>query len=135
MDKFISKVTRAKCSAQIIYNRFESLENLAGLVQHEKIEHVEASHDECHITVKGIGAIGIKVVNREPFKTLKFSNTEATPLEFTLWIQLVEVDSLDTRIRLTLHAKIPMMIRLLIKGKLQTGLDQAAEQIASAFSL
>lgn len=51
MDKFVSKVSRASCSAESIYSRFENLEGVANAVHHEKIEHVEASRDECHVTV------------------------------------------------------------------------------------
>ena len=134
MEKFTSKITRAKCPAQLIYNRFESLEGLSSILHHEKIDHVEASRDECQIAVKGIGPIGVKVDGREPFKTLKYTSTNGKPIAFTVWLQLVEVSSQDTRIRLTLHADIPLVLRFMLKKKLQSGLDQAADQIASAFS-
>lgn len=134
MDKFVSKTTRARCSAQLIYSRLESLETLSGLVHHEKIEHVEASHDECYITIKELGTVGVRIVDREPFKTLKFASADGKPIDFTLWLQLVEVNSNDTRLRLTLHAQIPAMLRFMVKKKIQSGLDQAAEQIASTFS-
>lgn len=134
MDKFVSKVSRANCSAESIYSRFENLEGVANAVHHEKIEHVEASRDECHVTVKGMGTLGVRIVDREPFKTIKFTDIDGQPISFTLWIQFVEVDSRDTRIRLTLHAEIPVLLRFMLKKKIQSGLDQAAEQIASTFS-
>ena len=84
--------------------------------------------------MKGIGPIGVKVDAREPFKTLKYTSTNGKPIAFTVWLQLVEVSSQDTRIRLTLHADIPLVLRFMLKKKLQSGLDQAADQIASAFS-
>ena len=41
-----------------------------------------------------------------------------------------EVAPGDTRIKLTLKADIPMMFKMMIGSKLQTGLDQASEMMA-----
>lgn len=135
MDKFVSKITQARCAAQLIYSRLESLEMISSMVKHEKIESVEATRDECSIAIKGLGPMRVKIVDREPFKTIKYASANGKPLDFTLWLQLVEVDTNDTRLRLTLHAQIPALLRFMVKKKIQAGLDQAAEQIASAFSL
>lgn len=134
MDKFVSKITQARCSAQLIYSRLESLEMLSNMVRHEKIESVEATRDECKITIKGLGTIGVRIVDREAFKTVKYASTDGKPIDFTFWLQLVEVDTNDTRLRLTLHAQIPALLRFMVKKKIQAGLDQAAEQIASTLS-
>ncbi len=130
MDKFESKVTKSTASAEAIYRRLSSLENLSMLVQREEITDVQASADRVEFTAKGVGRMGLQIVDREPFKTIKFTDIDGHPLTYTAWVQLKEVGVGDTRIRLTLHAEIPMMLRLMVKGKIRKGLDQAAEALA-----
>ena len=56
------------------------------------------------------------------------------PMDFTFWIQLHQVSEGDTRVRLVLHADLNMMMRMMLGKKLQSGLDQAVEGLASAFN-
>jgi hypothetical protein len=56
------------------------------------------------------------------------------PIDFSFWIQLHEVSDNDTRMRLVLHADLNMMMRMMIGGKLQEGLDKAVEGLAMAFN-
>ena len=58
----------------------------------------------------------------------------SAPIDFTFWIQLHEVSESDTRIRLVLHAELNMMMRMMIGGKIQGGLDKAVEGLATAFN-
>ncbi|PID89826.1 MAG: polyketide cyclase [Bacteroidetes bacterium] len=131
MDKFESKITRSSASAEALYSRMQSLENLAGLVGREEVSEVEATADQCTFRVKGAGRMGLRIVDREPFKTLKFTDVDGKPLSYTAWIQFKEVGPGDTRIRITLHTEIPFVMRAMLKGKIRKGLDQAAEAIAS----
>ncbi len=55
-------------------------------------------------------------------------------MDFSFWIQLHEVSEQDTRIRLVLHAELNMMMRMMLGGKLQKGLDTAVEGLAAAFN-
>lgn len=130
MDKFESTITRSSSSAEALYNRLSSLEGLSLLPANERIERIEASQDHCSIAIKGYGTIEVQVLDREPFKTIKFGDVNGRPIPFFAWIQLKEIAPGDTRIRLTLHAKLPLMIRMLAKAKIQEGLNRAAEQIA-----
>jgi carbon monoxide dehydrogenase subunit G len=65
---------------------------------------------------------------------VKIASEQPSPLDFTFWLQLHPVALDDTRMRLVLHAKLPMMVKMMIGGKLQQGLDQIAEKIAESFN-
>lgn len=131
MEKFESKITRSTASPEALYARLSSLENLSGLVAREEFSDVVATVDRVEFTAKGIGRMGVRIVDRQPYQTIKFTDIDGKPVSFTAWIQLKEVGPGDTRIRLTLHADIPLMLRLMVKGKIRKGLDQAAEAIAA----
>ena len=56
------------------------------------------------------------------------------PLDFNLWIQLKQVAPYDTRMKITVKAELNMMMKMLLKDKLQKGIDAMADQIAMAFN-
>ena len=130
MEKFVSRVTSSPLPAQFLYTHLSSLQGLSQLVNIPEVENVQATDDTCTFTAKGM-SVGLQVVERVPYSTLKYQAMPASPFPFTFWVQLKEVSANDTRLRLTLHAQIPLMLRLMLKGKIQKGLDEMAERLAN----
>jgi carbon monoxide dehydrogenase subunit G len=133
MDKYESKITSSRCPAQQIYSvlsNMQNLERVRDLIPKDKIQEMEIEHDRVRIKVDGLGQkITLSVVDKIENDTIKFG-AEGIPMEANFWIQLKEVSPADTRIKLTLKADIPMMFKLMIGKKIQTGLDQAADMLA-----
>ena len=131
--KYESKITSANCSAQQIYRVLSNLENLERVRQfipQDKVQEMEISADRVRLKVDGLAQkITIAIVDRIENDTVKFG-AEGIPMDANFWIQLKEVSPVDTRIKLTLKADIPMMFKMMIGGKIQTGLDQAAEMLS-----
>ena len=132
-SKYESKITSAPCSAQQIYRVLSDLSNIdrvKDLIPKDKIQEMEVEPDRIRMKVDGLGQkITIAIVDRIENDTIKFG-AEGIPMDANFWIQLKEVSPADTRIRLTLKADIPMMFKLMLKNKLQEGLDQAADMLA-----
>jgi hypothetical protein len=93
----------------------------------EHIEHWEASEDNCTFVIKGFGEAGLQFVEKEENRTLKLTGYGRSPFEFYIWIQLIEKDAYDTRIRLTVHAELNAMMKMMLKKKLEKGVDQLAD--------
>lgn len=51
-------------------------------------------------------------------------------LNFQVWIQLLVNGPYDTRLRITAEAELNMMMKMLLKGKLEKGINQLAEGLA-----
>lgn len=100
----------------------------------DKVEGWEATTDRCSFRAKGM-TMSLHMVERDPHRLVKITSEEGSPLDFTLWIQMQEVAPDDTRMRLVLHVKLNMMMRMMIGGKLEEGIDQVAEQIAAMFNM
>ena len=132
-SKYESKITSAPCSAAQIYKVLSNLQNLErvkDLIPKDKIQEMEIEPDRVRLKVDGLAQkITIAIVDRIENDTVKFG-AEGIPMNANFWIQLKELAPNDTRIKLTLKADIPMMFRMMIGNKLQTGLDQAAEMLA-----
>lgn len=131
--KYESKVSSIPCDARTVYQSLGNLENLnrvRDFIPQDKVQELEIASDSIRMKVDGLGQkITIRIVDREENKMLKFG-LDNTPMQANFWIQLVEVNPTDTRIRLTLHADIPFMFKMMLDKKIQTGLDQASEMLA-----
>lgn len=135
MDKFVSKTGQATCGAQLLYSNLSDFRFLSqALSQSDQISDLSTGDDLCSFNLKGMGPVSIQIVEREPYKLVKLSHVDKKPLEFYVWFQFVEVNPRDTRIRITLHVAIPLLLRPLLGKKIQKGLDQTVDQLAQAFS-
>ena len=80
--------------------------------------------------------MALRIEERVENKHIKIVADEGAgvPIDFSFWIQLHEVSEYDTRIRMVLHAELNMMMKMMIGSKIQGGLDQAVEGLATAFN-
>lgn len=93
----------------------------------EKIESCRFAEDACYITVKGMGEVALKMVEKEEPKLIKLGGEGAVPFDFNLWIQLLENGPYDTRLKITFQGELNMMMKMILKGKLEKGINQLAE--------
>ncbi len=131
--KYESKITTSTCNADSIFavmSDLRNIEKVKGLIPQDKVQEIEAEEDFVRIKVDGLGQkIKIAIVDREPNQTIKFA-LQNMPLEMNFWIQLKQVAEHDTKLKLTIKADLPMMIKMMLEKKLQEGLDQAAIMLA-----
>jgi len=142
MEKYISDVKLIDHNQQIIFEYLSNFENLSeylnsGLIEkitkqvpQVKITDFESDRDSCKFNITGMGVAKIQIVNREPFKTIKVESSGGLPLSFTFWIQLLPVTQHQTKMRLTLHADMNMMIKMMAGNKLAEGINQLAETLS-----
>ena len=131
--KYDSKITSAPCSAEQIYrvlSNMQNLERVRDMIPQDKVQEMEIEPDRVRMKVDGLGQkITIAIVDRIENDTIKFG-AEGIPMQANFWIQLKELSPVDTRIKLTVKADIPMMFKFMLDKKMQEGLDQAADMLA-----
>ena len=132
MEKYESKQQQIRRSAEQIYTALASFNNFTPMIQ-DKVEEWSAEDDRCSFKLKGM-TVGLRMVEREPYKLIKIQGDEVSPIDFTFWLQLKEVAPYDTRMRIVVHAELNMMMRMMIGKKLQGAVDQMAEAIAAALN-
>lgn len=143
LSKYTSSVKVINHNEQVVFNYLSNFKNLAtylnsGLIEQitakipqVKITDFKSDEDSCSFNITGIGLAEIKIVNREPFKTIKVESSGGLPVSFTFWIQLIPVDAFQTKMRLTLHIEMSMMIKMMAGNKLEEGIDKLAETLAA----
>ena len=143
LSKYTSGVKIVNHNEQVVFNYLSDFKNLSsylnsGLIAKitEKVPGIKitdfsSNQDSCKFNITGMGIAEIKIVNREPFKTIKVESSGGLPVSFTFWIQLISVDSFQTKMRLTLHVEMSMMIKMMAGNKLEEGIDKLADTLSA----
>lgn len=132
MQRYESKQAQINRSAETIYTSLSNFSNFTPILQ-GKVEEWSATEDSCSFKAKGF-KIGLMFLDKEPFKTLKIGSSEVSPIPFTFWLQLKELNPTQTRIRIVLELEMNMMLKMMLGNKLQDAVDQMAEKIAESFN-
>ncbi len=137
MTTYESDIKTISSSEEVVFDILSDLNNLKKLQDNteltQKVRDLEFDRDSCSFSVEGIGKVGFKVIEREPFKTIKLESDHAM-VHVNIWIQLKQVEIDDTRMKLTLKAEIPAMIKMMVDKKLQEGINKVADFIAMGLS-
>lgn len=132
MEKYESKQQQIRRPASQVYAVISDFNNFTPVVQGH-VEDWTADETSCAFKLKGM-TVRLHMVDKVQDEYIKVSGDDRSPLDFTFWVQLKQVGDYDTRMRLVLHAKLNMVMKMMIGSKLQTGLDQIAAQMAAAFN-
>lgn len=132
MSDYISKVHVINANDEQVFRKlsnFNSIQNFASALPADApVKDLKSDEDWVSFKTTMVGEIVLRIVEREEFKTIKIES-EKSPIPLTGWIQLVKMDDEHTKIRLTLRADIPFMLRTMIGSKIEEGIDKAAEAL------
>lgn len=138
MTSYESEIKTISQPQETVFNLLSDLNNLKKVQNmnvegREKFEsyfeELEVEQDAVFFSVTGIGRVGFRIVEREPFKTIKLT-AENSPISANGWIQLVGISEQETKMKLTIKADIPMMVKMMVDKKLKQGIDTIAEALA-----
>jgi carbon monoxide dehydrogenase subunit G len=136
MDEFVSDIVKINRNAEQIYKLMADMSlfsQIAETANIKEIDDMQSTSDTCSFKVKGM-EVGVQIIDREPYKTIKYTGYKNIPFEFFVWLQLKEIAENDTRIRIVLKAKLNLMMKTLLKGKIKKGLDKIARQISDSLN-
>lgn len=133
MTEFVSEIKQIPQNDERIYAMLSDLSNLERIknrIPQDKIKDFEFDSDSCSFSVSPVGKITFQIVDREPCKTIKFQTTNS-PVPLFLWIQLKQVQEMDTRMRLTVRAELNSFLKPMVSKPLQDALDKISTVLAS----
>ena len=137
MTTYESEIKAISSSEEVVFGILSDLKNLEKLATNPSLEDkardLKFDTDSCSFVVEGFGKMGFRIVEREPFKTIKMVSENA-PVEINVWIQLKEAAENDTRMKLTVKAELPMMIKMMVDKKLQDGVNSIADLLAKTLT-
>ena len=132
MSKFESSVKQVPYPVEAVYRMISDLSNLERVrdrVPEDKLQDFEFDSDSVQVSVAPVGTIKLRIIEREEPKCVKFE-TEQSPMAFNLWIQVLPVDAATSKMKVTVRADIPFMLKGMVSGPLQDGVEKIADALA-----
>ena len=132
MTKFESCVKIIPYSQERVYGKLSDLSNLEKIkdnLPQEQVKDISFDTDTLSFSVAPVGQLTLKIIEREPYKCIKFETTNS-PLPFNLWIQLVSTGEEECKIRLTIGLDINPFMKAMVQKPLQEGLEKMAEMLS-----
>jgi len=137
MTTYESDIKTISSNEEMVFGILSDLKNLDKLNENpslaDKAKDLQFDTDSCSFVVEGFGKMGFRIVEREPFKTIKLASENA-PVEINVWIQLKPINENETALKLTLKAELPMMIKMMVDKKLKEGINVIADILAKTLS-
>ena len=133
MTEFTSEIKTIPHKDERIFSMLSDLSNLERIkdrIPREHIKEFSFDSDSCHIEISPIGKVVFQIINREPFKTIKFE-TSNSPIPLLLWIQLKQATDNVTNMKLTVRAELNPLIKTMVSKQVQEGIDKIAEMLAN----
>ena len=132
MSKFESSIQQVPYSQEAVYRNISDMSNLEKVrhrVPEDKVKDFHFDHDSVSVNVPPVGEIRLRIINREVPKCVKFE-TEQSPLPFFLWIQVLPVTETSSKLKVTVDADIPFMLKGMVSGPLKEGVEKIAQALA-----
>lgn len=134
MIKAESQVKELDSDMTEVFGFLSNLKNLEPHIPKDKIRNFYAEEDSCSFQVDMLGDATINIVEKEPYKSIKFSGNKNTSFPFDMWVQLKESSPGKTFMKLTLHAEVNMMMKMIVEPFLKNGLEAITDKIAGFFN-
>jgi len=132
MAKFESSVKQVAYSQEAVYRNISDLSNLERVrdrVPQDKIQDFSFDSEQVSVSVAPIGQITLRICERQEPKCVKFESVES-PMPFHLWIQVLPVTETTSKMKVTVDADIPFMLKAMVSGPLQDGVDKVADALS-----
>ena len=133
MTDFTSEVKIIPHNDEKIYAMLSDMSNLQRVqdrIPQDKIKDFTFDTDTCSFTVNPVGSVEFRIIEREPYKTIKFSTTNS-PVPLLLWIQLKQVEENETKMKMTVRADLNPFLKPMVSKPLQEAMNRISEVIAN----
>lgn len=132
MVKYESSIKQVPYAQQAVYEMLSDLNNIDRVrdrLPEDKLQNITFDRDSVSVAVPPIGEIALHVCDREEPKCVKFEAAQS-PIPFNLWVQMLPVTETSSKMKVTLQADIPLMLKAMVGSRLQEGVEQMAEVLA-----
>ena len=132
MTKFESSVKQIPYPVEDVYRNISDLNNLERVrdrIPEDKLNSFSFDSDSVSVNVAPVGDLKLRIIEREENKCIKFETVQS-PLPFNLWIQVLPVTATESKMKVTVQADIPFMLKGMVAGPLQDGVEKIADALA-----
>ena len=131
-SKFESSVKQIPYPQEAVYRNISDLTNLEKVrdrVPEDKVNDVSFDQDTVSLNVAPVGELKLRICERDEPKCVKFETVQS-PVPFNVWIQVLPVDELNSKMKVTVKAELNPFIRSMVEKPLQDGVEKIADALA-----
>lgn len=157
MTEYKSEVKHIAFPVETVYGRLSDLNNLVAIQQNidnpdlqeriraqaagnnvkpeqierfiQKIKSLEITQDSVSGSAGMMGDLTLRIVDRDPQKTVKFA-VEGIPVLATLYLQFLPEGESGTALRVVVKADLNFFIKQMVGSKLEKGVEAIAELLS-----
>ena len=132
MTEFVSDIKTVLHSDADVFrvlSDLNKLEKVKDRIPEEKVRDFTFDTDHVSFSVDPVGAVTFTVVERDPNKLVKFKS-EHLPFDVYLWLQFVSKAEKDTKLRMTVRAELPPLLRPMASKPIREMMDKLTDLLA-----
>ena len=132
MSKFESSIKQIPYPVENVYRNISDLSNLEKVrdrIPEDKVKDFSFDSESVSLNVAPVGELKLRICEREENKCVKFETVQS-PLPFNVWVQVLPVSETTSKMKVTVKADIPFMLKGMVSGPLQDGVEKIADALA-----
>jgi carbon monoxide dehydrogenase subunit G len=132
MSKFESTIQQVSSPQEAVYRNISDLSNLERVrdrIPSDKLQDFTFDSESVSVSVAPVGQISLRICDRQEPKCVKFESVQS-PMPFHLWIQVLPVTETTSKMKVTVDADIPFVLKAMVSGPLQEGVEKIAQALA-----
>jgi carbon monoxide dehydrogenase subunit G len=131
MLKLDSKTGIINGNQEVVYKYIADFRNFAHMLPSDRLRNLEISGDSLKFDIDGLGTLGLKVLEKQPFRQLVVKATEGSSADFTCWINVSASSGNTSQVNIALQANLNMFLEMMAKAPLQQVVDLIVDQLAA----
>lgn len=131
MTTYESEIKMIDSSDSKVFAMLSDLRNVEKIkdrIPSDKVKDLKFDQDTVSINVDPVGDLSLKIIEREPCKTIKFT-TDKSPVDSFVWIQILPVTDEKSKIKVTLKADMNPMIKMMIGSYMEKFVNMFADAL------
>ena len=130
--KFESSIKQIPYPQEAVYRNISDLRNLEKVrdrVPEDKVKDFAFDEDTMSLNVAPVGELKLRICERDEPKCVKFETVQS-PVPFHVWIQVLPVTEGTSKMKVTVKAELNPLIKGMVSGPLQDGVEKIADALA-----
>ena len=131
MTTYESEIKMIDSSDSKVFAMLSDLRNVEKIkdrIPSDKVKDLKFDQDTVSVKVDPVGDLSLKIIEREPCKTIKFT-TDKSPVDSFVWIQILPVTDEKSKIKVTLKADMNPMIKMMIGSYMEKFVNMFADAL------
>ena len=131
MTTYESEIKMIDSSDSKVFAMLSDLRNVEKIkdrIPSDKVKDLKFDQDTVSVNVDPVGDLSLKIIEREPCKTIKFT-TDKSPVDSFVWIQILPVTDEKSKIKVTLKADMNPMIKMMLGSYMEKFVNMFADAL------